>query len=130
MVVAVHRATGELLAERGMTTLRADEGGYGPPLACHGEALGLLDAAVERAGLRLGENVVYALDVAATHFFDRRRYRLASEDLTLSAEELAGYIGELAAAHPVASVEDPLAEDDWAGWQALTGELGDRCRYR
>jgi enolase len=128
MVVAVHRATGQLLAERGLTTLRADEGGFGPPLAGHDDALDLLDAAVERAGLRLGDDVVYALDVAATHFFDGGAYRLASEGRTLSAEELAAYIGELAAAHPVASVEDPLAEDDWLGWQAFTGKLGDRLQ--
>jgi enolase len=128
MVAAVHRATGELLTERGLTTLRADEGGFGPPLAGHDEALDLLDAAVQRAGLALGDDVVYALDVAATHFFDGGAYRLASEGLTLTAPQLASYIGELASAHPVASVEDPLAEDDWPGWQAFTGELGDRLQ--
>jgi len=127
-VCAVHRATGELLAEHGLTTLKADEGGYGPPLAGHEQALALLDAAVERAGYRLGEDVVYALDVAATHFFDGGAYRLASEGRTLTAEELADYVGELAAAHPVASVEDPLAEDDWAGFAAFNAALGDRLQ--
>jgi len=128
MVCAVHRATGELLAERGLTTLKADEGGYGPPLAGHEAALTLIDEAVERAGLRLGEDVVYALDVAATHFFTGDAYRLDSEDRTLSAADLAGYIGDLAAAHPVASVEDPLAEDDWAGFGTFTAALGEQLQ--
>ena len=62
--------TADVLAERGLTALKADEGGYGPPLESHAAALELLDAAVERAGLRLGDDVAYALDVAATHFYD------------------------------------------------------------
>jgi enolase len=128
MIWAVHRATGELLTERGLTTLKADEGGYGPPLEGHAAALALLDAAVERAGLRLGDDVVYALDVAATHFFADGAYHLASESRTLSAEEMAAYVRELAATHAVASVEDPLAEDDWEGFCAFTAALGDRLQ--
>ena len=129
MVAAVHRATGELLAERGLTTLKADEGGYGPPLAEHREALRLLDEAVERAGLRPGDDVVYALDVAATHFFDGDgSYRLASEARTVSAAELTSYLADLSAAHPVVSIEDPLAEDDWPAWTHFTAALGDRLQ--
>ena len=128
MVCAVHRATGELLAERGFTTLRADEGGFGPPLARHRDVLELLDTAVERAGLRAGEDILYALDIAATHFFDGERYRLASEDRSLSSQELTSYIGELVEAHPVVSVEDPLAEDDWAGFAGFTAAMGNRLQ--
>jgi enolase len=125
-VVAVHAAMGALLAERGLSTLKADEGGYGPALADHREALRLLDEAVLRAGFQVGEEVAYALDVAATHFFDPESgtYRLTSEGRTLAAGELAGYVEELAREHPVVSVEDPLAEDDWAAWAALTDRLG------
>ena len=70
MVVAVYEATADVLRERGLSVLKADEGGFGPALASHAAALELLDAAVERAGLRIGDDVAYALDVAATHFFD------------------------------------------------------------
>ena len=130
MAVAVHTATGAILRKRGLTTLRADEGGYGPPLASHREVLRLLDEAVGDAGLRLGEDVVYALDVAATHFFDESdgRYRLRSEDLTFDSAELAAYVAELAADHAIVSVEDPFAEDDWTAWAQFTAQLGDRLQ--
>jgi enolase len=130
MVVAVHAATGAILEERGITTLRADEGGFGPPLVHHGAALELLDRAVERAGLRVGEDIVYALDIAASHFFDETdsRYHLRSEDRRLTGEELSSYVGELVDAHAIASVEDPLAEDDWDEWARFTGRLGERLQ--
>ncbi|MDW5598262.1 phosphopyruvate hydratase [Conexibacter stalactiti] len=129
-VVAVHAATGELLAERGLSTLKADEGGYGPALPDHRAALRLLDDAVRRAGLEPGEQVAYGLDVAATHFFDAATgsYRLASEQRTLDAAELAGYVEQLAAEHPIVSIEDPLAEDDWPAWAELTARLGGRMQ--
>jgi enolase len=126
--VRVHGAMGAVLGEQGLSTLKADEGGYGPRLADHRAALRLMDAAVARAGLRPGDDVVYALDVAATHFFTGDAYRLDSEDRTLSAAALAQYIGDLAAEHPIVSVEDPLAEDDWPAWAALTQRLGDRLQ--
>ncbi|UGS36167.1 phosphopyruvate hydratase [Capillimicrobium parvum] len=124
-VVRLHGAMGTVLAERGLSTLKADEGGYGPRLDDHRAALRLMDDAVARAGLRPGDDVVYALDVAATHFFTGDAYRLDSEGRTLSADALAQYIGDLAAEHPIASVEDPLAEDDWPAWAAFTQRLGD-----
>ena len=69
-VAAVYEATAEVLRERGLSVLKADEGGFGPALESHAAALELLDAAVERAGLRIGDDIAYALDVAATHFYD------------------------------------------------------------
>jgi enolase len=128
--VRIHGSMAELLAARGLSILKADEGGFGPRLDDHRSALRLMDEAVSAAGLRVGEDVVYAIDVAATHFFDRQTggYRLASEARTLSADELAEYIGELADEHPLVSVEDPLAEDDWASWAAFTARLGDRLQ--
>jgi enolase len=130
MVVAVHVATGELLGERGLSTLRADEGGYGPALESHASALQLLDEAVERAGLTLADDIAFALDVAATHFHDAAsgRYRLDSENLDLTADELADYIEQLSAAHPIVSFEDPLAEDDWDAWASFTARFGDRAQ--
>ncbi|WCB93304.1 Enolase 2 [Baekduia alba] len=129
-IVEVHESTADVLRERGLTALKADEGGFGPPLASHAAALELLDTAVERAGLRLGDDVAYALDIAATHFYDASagRYVLASEDRTCTPDELAALIGDLAARHPILSVEDALAEDDWDGWTALTDALGPRMQ--
>lgn len=129
-IVEVYEATGEVLRERGLSTLKADEGGFGPSLPSHRAALELLDTAVRRAGLRPGEDVAYALDIAATHFHDPAtgRYVLASEDRTCTAAELSLLIGELAADHPIVSVEDALAEDDWTGWTSITATLGDRMQ--
>jgi enolase len=129
-VVRVHDAMGRLLAERGLSTLRADEGGYGPRLADHRAALELMDDAVMRAQLVPGTDVVYAIDVAATHFFDpgSSTYRLASEGRTLSPDELGAYLAQLSGEHAVASVEDPLAEDDWPSWAAFTERLGSRLQ--
>jgi enolase len=129
-IVEVYESTADVLRERGLTTLKADEGGFGPPLASHAAALELLDTAVQRAGLRLGDDVAYALDIAATHFYDASsgRYVLASEDRTCTPGELAALIGDLAARHPILSVEDALAEDDWDGWTALTDALGPRMQ--
>jgi enolase len=129
-IVEVYESTADVLRERGLTVLKADEGGFGPPLASHAAALELLDTAVERAGLRLGDDVAYALDIAATHFYDAStgRYVLASEDRTCTPDELAALIGDLAARHPILSVEDALAEDDWDGWTGFTEALGPRMQ--
>ena len=130
MSVRVHWAAREELATCGLSTLRADEGGFGPSLESHGDALELLDRAVARAGLAPGRDVVYALDIAATHFYQEERgaYRLNAEHRWCSAEELGDLIDELARRHPIASVEDPFAEDDWAAWVAFTDRAGDRLQ--
>lgn len=122
----VYEATREEIARRGLSTLKADEGGFAPQLDSHEEALTLLTRAVEAAGFEPGSDIVYALDVAATHFFDpdANSYSLESENLTLSAAELTELIAQLAERHPIVSVEDGLAEDDWDGWRTLTARLG------
>lgn len=127
MCVAVYNATAQVLTANGLSTLKADEGGFGPTVGSHREALALLQAGVERAGLTPGSDVVYALDVAATHFFDgeANTYRLASEELELNAAGMASLLGDLAREFPIASIEDALAEDDWEGWSVLTDRLGD-----
>ncbi|MDX6716998.1 MAG: enolase [Baekduia sp.] len=128
--VAVYRALGELLARRGLTTLKADEGGYGPPLASHAAALDVLVEAIDRAGLTPGQDVVLALDVAASHLHDADTgtYRLASEGRVCDAAELTGLLEELVDRYPIVSIEDPLAEDDWDGWAHLTARLGGRIQ--
>jgi enolase len=127
-VYAVRAATFELLAERGLSTLKADEGGFGPALSRPEEALDLLVAAVVKAGHRPGDDVMFALDVAATHFFDGRHYRLPEARASLSAQELTSTLERLVDGYPIVSIEDGLAEDDWEGWAALTRSLGRRVQ--
>ena len=127
-VYAVRECTRELLTDRGLSDLKADEGGFGPPLDYPEAALELLEAAIVRAGRRLGEDVALALDVAATHFFDGRLYRLSSEPAPLTPHEFRERLERLVDAYPIVSIEDGLAEDDWEGWAALTRRLGARIQ--
>lgn len=126
MCVAVYNATARTLAAAGYSTLKADEGGFGPTVDSHREALELLEAAVTAAGLAPGADVAYALDVAATHFHapEAGLYRLASEGRELDAEGMTQMLEVLADAFPIVSIEDALAEDDWDGWVSLTRRLG------
>lgn len=130
MCVAVHSGTADVLSRAGYSILKADEGGFGPAVASHAEALELLQAGVERAGLVPGSDIAYALDVAATHFFDAERnvYRLITERRDCDAVQMGDLIADLTDSFPIASVEDPLAEDDWDGFVRLTKRLGERVQ--
>ena len=123
---AVRLAAGELLAERGLSTLKADEGGFAPQLRTNVEAVELTIEAIERAGLAAGPEVAIAIDFAASHLFDRERglYHLPNEGLTLDLDGVIDLLERWLADYPIVSVEDPLAEDDWEGWGALTARLG------
>ena len=127
---AVIAATAALLTERGLSTLHADEGGFGPPLDGHRDALELATAAIERAGLRPGRDMAFAIDVAATHFYDAAsgRYELAAEGRSLDAAGMVELLTEWVDAYPIVSIEDALAEDDWDGWRLATERLGDRVQ--
>jgi enolase len=98
----------------------------GPQLASNQAALEYLRRAVEVAGYRVGEQVAFALDVAASHFEEDGRYTLASEGRSLSAVQMTELLGQWLDRYPIFSIEDALAEDDWEGWQHLTRELGGR----
>jgi enolase len=124
MSVDVYQSTRELLAERGLSTLKADEGGFGPALAGNRAALDLLLEAVERAGYQPGKDIGFAIDVAATHFFDGERYRLATEGEVYDAPSLVELLAGWVKRYPIVSIEDGLAEDDWEGWKTLTARLG------
>ncbi|MGZ4275031.1 MAG: phosphopyruvate hydratase, partial [Solirubrobacteraceae bacterium] len=128
--VAVRDALAHLLGDRGLSTLKADEGGFGPRLASHDEALALVAAGIEAAGLRPAQDVAIALDVAATHFHDPERgdYVLATEGRRLDAVGLLDLLEDLVARYPIVSIEDPLAEDDWDGWRLATERLGPRVQ--
>jgi enolase len=114
------------LKDKGMASGVGDEGGFAPPIATAREALDLMTGAIEAAGLRVGDEVSFALDPAASEFFDDGSYRLEGKDR--SASDMVAFWTELVDAYPIVSLEDPLAEDDWEGWQALTAAIGDRVQ--
>lgn len=121
----VRGATAEVARERGMATaLVADEGGLGLTLVSNRAALELLARGMERSGLRPGEEVAIAIDVAATQLVRHGAYRLAVEGRSLSAGELVAELATWCAEFPIVSLEDPLGEDDWSGWRDATRRLG------
>ena len=129
-IVRIYRRLATLLGEAGYEgRLVADEGGFGPRLPSNRAAIEFIVRAVEAAGLRPGDDVTIALDVASTHFYDGTRYRLqATGGQRLTSSQMIEQLEELVGAFPVASIEDGLAEDDWSGWQELTRRLGERVR--
>ena len=124
----IFRSLGAQLADAGFSTNVGDEGGFAPALDGTDAALGHVMKAIEAAGYRPGEDVFLALDAAATEFFQDGAYRLAGEGRTLDAGGMIAYYEDLVGRYPIASIEDGLAEDDWAGWAALTAALGARIR--
>ena len=116
------------LHHAGFSTAVGDEGGFAPAINSAREALDFIDKAVAAAGYKLGDDVLLALDCAASEFFKDGQYQMKGEGKTLSPPEMAAYLADLAANYPIASIEDGLAEDDWAGWKALTEQLGNRIQ--
>jgi enolase len=127
----VYRRLGELLTSAGFEgRLVGDEGGYGPRLGSNRQAVEFVVRAIEAAQLRPGEDVTIALDVAATHFLQNDgSYRLITErNTTLTSAEMIDRLDAWVGEFPITSIEDGLAEEDWAGWQELTRRLGDRVQ--
>ena len=124
----IFRSLRARLSDAGLSTNVGDEGGFAPALGSTDAALGHLMKAIEAAGYRPGEDVWLALDAAASEFYRDGAYRLAGEGRTLDAGGMVAYYADLVERYPIASVEDGLAEDDWAGWAALTAALGGRIR--
>jgi enolase len=116
------------LHENGLATAVGDEGGFAPNLASAPDALDFIMGSIEKAGYRPGEDVVLALDCAATEFFRDGAYHLEGEGRVLSPEEMADYLAELTARYPILSIEDGMGEDDFAGWKALTDKIGDKVQ--
>ena len=116
------------LGEAGLATGVGDEGGFAPNLRSAREALDHILRSVEKAGYRPGEDVVLALDCAATEYFKDGRYAMAGEGKTLTSEENVRFLEALARDYPILSIEDGMSEDDWDGWAMLTQALGDRCQ--
>lgn len=122
----VYQALKSVLKKQGLATGVGDEGGFAPELPSNRAALDLIAEAISSAGFTLGTDFGLALDVAATEFHDGGSY--AFEGGSKSADEMVAYYAELASAYPILSIEDPLDEEDWDGWKAMTDQLGDRIQ--
>jgi len=124
MGTEIFHALKKSLKDAGHNTNVGDEGGFAPDLASTDEALGFLAKAVEAAGYRLDEDVVFALDAAASEFCKDGKYDLKGEGKTLDADGMVGYYQELCSRYPIKSIEDGMDEEDWDGWAALTEAIG------
>jgi enolase len=124
----VFQALKAQLKKAGHNTNVGDEGGFAPNLSSATEALEFIMKSIEAAGYKPGTEVVLALDCASTEYFKDGSYVLAGEGKTLTSDGHVDYLKELVDAFPIASIEDGMGEDDWDGWAALTGAIGDRCQ--
>jgi enolase len=120
----VYHALYKVLEDKKLNTNVGDEGGFAPQLPTNRDALEIILAAIDKAGYKAGQDVLIALDPAATSFYRDGKYVLSREDVTLSSGEMIDYYVKLISDYPVISIEDGLAEDDWAGWSSLTAQLG------
>src|SRR6185436_16790349 len=120
----VFAALRKIIGSKGMSTSVGDEGGFAPNLPTHAAAIELILEAIDKAGYAAGQDVLIALDCAATEFYKDGKYVLESEKLSLSAQEFSDYLASLADKFPIVSIEDGMAEADWAGWKLLTERLG------
>jgi enolase len=112
------------LQEKGLATSVGDEGGFAPNLASTRDALDFIMASVEKAGFKAGQDVVLALDCAATEFFRNGKYEISGEGLSLTPHEMADYLAALCKNYPILSIEDGMSEDDFEGWKAITDKIG------
>jgi enolase len=116
------------LKDAGYSTNVGDEGGFAPNLNSADAALSFITKSIEAAGYKPGEDVVLALDCAATEFYKDGKYELAGEGKSLDAGAMTKYLANLVSRYPIVSIEDGMAEDDWEGWKALTAAVGARCQ--
>ncbi|MEA1013488.1 phosphopyruvate hydratase [Sphingosinicella sp. LY1275] len=116
------------LADAGLSTAVGDEGGFAPALASTTDALDFIMKSVEQAGYTPGDDVVLALDCAATEFYKDGVYRMVGEGKTLSSGEMAEYLADLTRRYPILSIEDGMSEDDFEGWKILTDLVGDKVQ--
>ena len=122
-----HALKSKLKAD-GHNTNVGDEGGFAPNLASTRSALDYIMSAVESAGFKPGDDVMLALDVASTEFFEGGKYNLKGEGKTLSSDAFVDYLAELTESYPILSIEDGMAEDDWDGWVNLNSKIGDKVQ--
>ncbi|MER2506194.1 MAG: phosphopyruvate hydratase [Azonexus sp.] len=120
----IFHALKKLLDKKGHSTAVGDEGGFAPNLGSHAEALEVIMKAIEKAGYVAGQDVLLALDCAASEFYKDGKYHLAGEGLQLTSSQFTDYLANLADHFPIVSIEDGMAESDWDGWKLLTQRLG------
>ncbi|WP_404370501.1 phosphopyruvate hydratase [Sphingomonas sp. MMS24-J45] len=116
------------LHEKGLATSVGDEGGFAPNIASTNEAIEFILRSIETAGYTPGDDVMLALDCAATEFYKNGRYEISGEGKSLSSHEMAEYLADLTRRYPIFSIEDGMGEDDWEGWKALTDLVGDKVQ--
>ncbi len=124
----VFHALKKILHDRGLSTTVGDEGGFAPSLSSNEEAIKLILEAIEKAGYKAGKDIFIALDVAATELYKDGKYHLASENRTLTSEEMVNFYADWCSKYPIVSIEDGLAEDDWDGYKLLTEKLGKKVQ--
>ncbi len=130
MGAEVFNSLKKVLKDKGYNTSVGDEGGFAPDLKSNAEALEIMSKAVTKAGYKLGEHVMFALDPASSEFYDadKKKYILKSENRELTSAEMVDYYAQLVDKYPIASIEDGHAEDDWEGWALMTKKLGGRIQ--
>jgi len=126
--VEVYHALKGLLHSKGLSTGLGDEGGFAPELPTNAAALDLIAEAIAKAGYKLGTDIALALDVAATEFYSEETKKYTFEGKERTSDEMIAYYADLVAKYPLVSIEDPLAEDDWAAWTKMTAELGTKVQ--
>ena len=117
-----------ILKSKGLSTSVGDEGGFAPQLSRDEEALELIMEAIEKSGFAPGEDVVIALDAAASEWYDGEKYVLPKSGRSYTSDEMEMYFESLVKNYPIYSLEDPLSEEDWKAWQSFTRNMGDKCR--
>ena len=120
----VYHTLKSVLKAKGLATGVGDEGGFAPNLGSNEEALQVITEAIEKAGLVVGKDIVFAIDAASSEFYKDGKYHLAGEGKVKTAAEMVEYYAELCEKYPIYSIEDGLAEEDWEGWKLLTNRLG------
>lgn len=120
----VYHTLKSVLKAKGLATGVGDEGGFAPNLGSNEEALQVITEAIEKAGLVVGKDIVFAIDAASSEFYKDGKYHLAGEGKVKTAAEMVEYYAELCEKYPIYSIEDGLAEEDWEGWKLLTDRLG------
>jgi enolase len=127
MGTEVYQALKTVLKDKGLNTNVGDEGGFAPSLPSNKDAVEAVLAAIEKAGYKPGQDCFIALDPAASEFYKNKKYNLAKEGTSLTSKEMVEYYVNWVSLYPIISIEDGMAEDDWAGWQLITQKLGDKA---
>lgn len=124
MCVEVYHSLKDVLKARGLATGVGDEGGFAPDLKSNEQALMVITEAVEKSGYKCGEDIMFAIDAAASELYKDGKYHLEGENKVLDSKEMVDYYEDLTNRYPIISLEDGLAEDDWDGWKMMTDRLG------